>query len=121
MNKFKDITLLHLDGADFNGEVPNEEATRASETADTGVYGSRVVKDRTAEVNTGKNIPDPETFKGIFLSSDCFAFNTWCLLKAAILLQMSDDESIKSTGGEILDFTRDYAEAAHLASMENQQ
>lgn len=52
------------------------------------------------------------TFNGLDLAPDCFAYNINCLLKAAILLQMSDDETVKMIGGEVLDIARDYAHAA---------
>ncbi|MCQ1685517.1 hypothetical protein NOE30_23975 [Escherichia coli] len=53
-----------------------------------------------------------DKYEGLCLAPDSFANNIHNLLCAVVVLQMSDNDAIKRTGDEVLEFARCYAEAA---------
>ncbi|EPN5899111.1 hypothetical protein ACT0SC_004981, partial [Escherichia coli] len=53
-----------------------------------------------------------DKYEGLCLAPDSFANNIHDLLCAVVVLQMSDNDAIKRTGDEVLEFARCYAEAA---------
>ncbi|EOA2586720.1 hypothetical protein ACHYTN_002965 [Escherichia coli] len=53
-----------------------------------------------------------DKYEDLCLAPDSFANNIHDLLCAVVVLQMSDNDAIKRTGDEVLEFARCYAEAA---------
>lgn len=114
MKKFENITVLHLDDSDYiNGHLL-PPVTQEADTADIVILGRAVVKNRLTDASESmtKTNLQRNNYEGLCLAPDSFANNIHNLLCAVIVLQMSDNVSIKRTGDEVLEFARCYAEAA---------
>ncbi|EPE8237226.1 hypothetical protein ACSOPA_004413 [Escherichia coli] len=114
MNKFENITVLQIDNSDYiNGHLLPPVA-READTADIVIRDRVIVKNRltgTSEPMTEANL-QRNNYEGLCLAPDSFANNIHDLLCAVVVLQMSDNDAIKRTGDEVLEFARCYAEAA---------
>lgn len=114
MKKFENITALHVDNSDYiNGHLLPPVA-READTVDIVIRDRAIVKNQltnTSESMTEANL-QRNNYEGLCLASDSFVNNIHSLLCAVVVLQMSDNDAIKRTGDEVLEFARCYAEAA---------
>lgn len=114
MNKFEDITLLHIESSDYKAGVLNPATAQEIDIADIVINGGEIVKNRITNAK-----PFTETFKGLSLQpADAFK-NIAAMTEAGMLISVVDTEDSSDLSDCIFSIVKRYAEAAHETAMEN--
>lgn len=118
MNKFKDITVLHIESSDHTGEALSPAVEREIDTADIVIHGGKVVKNRVNQVETFGVEKELPTFKGLTLEPETAFHQIAALIEAGLIISVTDGEDHSDLSDCIFILAKQYAEAAHDCAVE---
>ncbi|HAT1683131.1 TPA: hypothetical protein I8Y21_003853 [Klebsiella oxytoca] len=121
MNKFKGITVLHLEKSDYAGEALNPSAEQETITADIVIEGDKVVKNRVYGMGLPRKTETLKTFKGLSLDSSDALKNIAFIIETGHLMTSCSDKECEEIGDVIIDFARQYAVAAYTYAQEKRK
>lgn len=119
MNKFKDITVLHIESSDHTAEALSPAIEREIDTADIVIDGGEVVKNRVNQVETPGVKTELTTFKGLTLESETAFRQIAALIEAGLIISVTNTNDKSDLSDCVFILARQYAEAAHDYAMEN--
>lgn len=113
MNKFEDITVLHIESSDHTGDALSPAVEREIDTADIVIDGGEVVKNRVNQVETPGVKTELTTFKGLTLEPETAFRQIAALIEAGLIIQVADKNDNSDLSDCVFILARQYAEAAH--------
>lgn len=121
MNKFEDITVLHIESSDHIDEAMNPAIAKEIDAADIVIDGGKVVKNRVCGMGLSRSAGTLKTFKGLSLAPLDALKNISAIIECGHLMTSCSDKECEEIGDVVIDFARQYAAAAHDYAMENQK
>lgn len=121
MNKFEDITVLHIESSDHIGETLNSAVKKEFDTADIVIDGGRVVKNRVNQIEMPGTTQKLQTFKGLTLEPETAFRQIAALIEAGLIISVTDMKEESELSDCVFVLARQYAEAAHDYAMENKK
>lgn len=113
MNKFKDITVLHIESSDHTAEALSPAVEREIDTADIVIDGGEVVKNRVNQVETPGVKTELTTFKGLTLEPEAAFRQIAALIEAGLIISITNTNDKSDLSDCVFILARQYAEAAH--------
>ncbi|EBX7643589.1 XRE family transcriptional regulator [Salmonella enterica subsp. houtenae] len=113
MNKFKDITVLHIESSDHTAEALSPAVEREIDTADIVIDGGEVVKNRVNQVETPGVKTELTTFKGLILEPETAFRQIAALIEAGLIISVTNTNDKSDLSDCVFILARQYAEAAH--------
>ncbi|HIB1529917.1 TPA: hypothetical protein ACWV6C_005578 [Salmonella enterica subsp. enterica serovar Muenchen] len=121
MNKFKGITVLHIESSDHTGEALSQAVEREIDTADIVIDGGKVVKNRVNQVESLEAKTEFPAFKGLTLEPEIAFRQIAALIEAGLIISVTDGEDHSDLSDCIFILAKRYAEASHDYAMENRK
>ncbi|EAM2865518.1 hypothetical protein AHS81_17410 [Salmonella enterica] len=121
MNKFEDITVLHIESSDYVGEVLNPAITKEIDTADIVIDGGKVVKNRVVQMDSPKGSAMLPVFKDLPLVPLDALKSISAIIECGHLMTSCSDKECEEIGDVIIDFARQYAASAHAYAQEEKK
>ncbi|EGI5342401.1 helix-turn-helix transcriptional regulator [Salmonella enterica subsp. enterica serovar Sandiego] len=113
MNKFKDITVLHIESSDHTAEALSPAVEREIDSADIVIDGGEVVKNRINQVETTGVKTELTTFKGLTLEPETAFRQIAALIEAGLIISVTDTNDKSEISDCVFILAKRYAEAAH--------
>ncbi|ENU8217518.1 hypothetical protein ACE2LV_004974 [Salmonella enterica] len=113
MNKFEDITVLHIESSDHTGDALSPAVEREIDTADIVIDGGKVVKNRVSQVESLEAKTEFPAFKGLTLEPETAFRQIAALIEAGLIIQVADKNDNSDLSDCVFILARQYAEAAH--------
>lgn len=121
MNKFEDITVLHIESSDHFDGAMNPTIAKEIDTADIVIDGGKVVKNRVCGMGSSQASGRLKTFKGLSLAPLDALKNISAIIECGHLMTSCSDKEYEEIGDVIIDFARQYAASAHAYAQEEKK
>lgn len=118
MNKFKGMTVLHIESSDHIGEALSPAVEREIDAADIVIDGDKVVKNRVSQVESLEAKTEFPAFKGLSLEPEIAFHQIAALIEAGLIISVIDEEDKSDLSDCVFILAKRYAEAAHANEME---